>query len=81
MINLGEALDELSKAFVKAYDGSVLVTVVTTDVAHTRRAIRSTDNEDANASGNEGAEKPKEKEVWFVKIVKYYTLVHLTPSI
>ncbi|KAJ8724462.1 hypothetical protein PYW08_015936 [Mythimna loreyi] len=38
---LAEALQELSKAFVKAYDGSVLFTVVTTDVAHTRRAIRS----------------------------------------
>lgn len=34
-------LQELSKAFVKAYDGSVLVTVVATDVAHTRRTIRA----------------------------------------
>ncbi|KAJ8718998.1 hypothetical protein PYW07_016554 [Mythimna separata] len=38
---LAEALQELSQAFVKVYDGSVLVTVVTTDVAHTRRAPRS----------------------------------------
>ncbi|CAH2040494.1 unnamed protein product, partial [Iphiclides podalirius] len=38
---LGEALEDLSKAFVKAYDGSVLVTAVTTDVAHTRRAVRA----------------------------------------
>ncbi|XP_028030178.1 renin receptor [Bombyx mandarina] len=38
---LGEALEELTKAFVKAYDGSVLVTAVTTDIVHTRRAIRS----------------------------------------
>ncbi|XP_026731297.1 renin receptor [Trichoplusia ni] len=42
---LGHALQDLSKAFVKAYDGSVLVTAVTTDVAHTRRAIRSTEDE------------------------------------
>ncbi|XP_026485551.1 ATPase H(+)-transporting accessory protein 2 isoform X2 [Vanessa tameamea] len=33
---LGNALQELSDAFVKAYEGSVLVTAVTTDVAHTR---------------------------------------------
>ncbi|KPI99933.1 Renin receptor [Papilio xuthus] len=38
---LGEALTELSKAFTKAYDGAVLVTAVCTDVAHTRRAVRS----------------------------------------
>ncbi|XP_037296853.1 ATPase H(+)-transporting accessory protein 2-like [Manduca sexta] len=38
---LGEALEDLTKAFVKAYDGSALVTAVTTDVAHTRRAVRS----------------------------------------
>lgn len=38
---LGNALQELSDAFVKAYDGSVLVTAVTTDVAHTRRAVRA----------------------------------------
>ncbi|CAK1544017.1 unnamed protein product [Leptosia nina] len=37
---LGDALQDLSNAFVKAYDGSVLVTAVTTDVAHTRRAVR-----------------------------------------
>lgn len=42
---LGEALQELSDAFVKAYDGSVLVTAVTTDVAHTRRAVRSVPEE------------------------------------
>ncbi|CAH0399151.1 unnamed protein product [Chilo suppressalis] len=42
---LNEALLELSKAFEKAYDGSVLVTVVNTDVAHTRRTIRSPENE------------------------------------
>ncbi|KAJ8718999.1 hypothetical protein PYW07_016555 [Mythimna separata] len=41
---LGEALEELNDAFVKAYDGSVLVTVVTTDVAHTRRSARSVTN-------------------------------------
>lgn len=40
----GEALLELSNAFKKAYDGSVLVTVVSTDVAHTRR-IRAAQNE------------------------------------
>lgn len=34
-------MQELSDAFVKAYDGSVLVTAVTTDVAHTRRAVRA----------------------------------------
>ncbi|KAH9628600.1 hypothetical protein HF086_010334 [Spodoptera exigua] len=28
---LGEAIDQLNKAFIKAYDGSVLVTLVTTD--------------------------------------------------
>ncbi|KPJ14104.1 Renin receptor [Papilio machaon] len=38
---LGGALIELSKAFTKAYDGAVLVTAVCTDVAHTRRAVRS----------------------------------------
>ncbi|VVC97751.1 unnamed protein product [Leptidea sinapis] len=38
---LGETLNSLSEAFVKAYDGSVLVTVVTTDVAHTRRTVRA----------------------------------------
>lgn len=38
---LCDAIQELSNAFVKAYDGSVLVTVVTTDVAHTRRHVRS----------------------------------------
>ncbi|XP_013139745.1 PREDICTED: renin receptor [Papilio polytes] len=37
---LGEELMELSKAFSKAYDGAVLVSVVCTDVAHTRRAVR-----------------------------------------
>ncbi|XP_072929215.1 ATPase H(+)-transporting accessory protein 2 [Epargyreus clarus] len=42
---LCEALRELSDAFVKAYDGSVLVTAVATDVAHTRRAVRSVPNE------------------------------------
>ncbi|CAD0200363.1 unnamed protein product [Chrysodeixis includens] len=42
---LGDVLNDLSKAFVKAYDGSVLVTAVTTDVAHTRRTIRSTEDE------------------------------------
>ncbi|XP_034828432.1 ATPase H(+)-transporting accessory protein 2 isoform X2 [Maniola hyperantus] len=34
---LAHALQELSDAFVKAYSGSVLVSAVTTDVAHTRR--------------------------------------------
>ncbi|KAM3966897.1 ATPase H(+)-transporting accessory protein 2 [Aphomia sociella] len=38
---LSEALQQLSDAFAKAYDGSVLVTAVSTDVAHTRRAVRS----------------------------------------
>ncbi|CAH0723779.1 unnamed protein product, partial [Brenthis ino] len=38
---LSDALQDLSNALVKAYDGSVLVTAVTTDVAHTRRAVRS----------------------------------------
>ncbi|XP_059053550.1 ATPase H(+)-transporting accessory protein 2 [Achroia grisella] len=42
---LGEALQELSDAFEKAYDGSVLVTAVSTDVAHTRRAVRSVPEE------------------------------------
>ncbi|CAG4945444.1 unnamed protein product [Colias eurytheme] len=42
---LGEALEALSNAFVRAYDGSVLVTAVTTDVAHTRRAVRAAPNE------------------------------------
>ncbi|CAF4821867.1 unnamed protein product [Pieris macdunnoughi] len=37
---LGEAIQALSSAFVKAYDGKVLVTAVTTDIAHTRRAVR-----------------------------------------
>ncbi|XP_073952448.1 ATPase H(+)-transporting accessory protein 2 isoform X2 [Choristoneura fumiferana] len=37
---LGQAIGDLSLAFVKAYDGSVLVTTVTTDVAHTRRTVR-----------------------------------------
>ncbi|CAG4970848.1 unnamed protein product [Parnassius apollo] len=41
---LGEALRDLSNAFDKAYDGSVLVTAVTTDVAHTRRAVRAAPN-------------------------------------
>ncbi|KAJ8724461.1 hypothetical protein PYW08_015935 [Mythimna loreyi] len=41
---LGAALQDLNKAFVKAYDGSVLVTVVSTDVAHTRRSARSVTN-------------------------------------
>lgn len=41
LLFIGEALEELTKAFVKAYDGSVLVIAVTTDVAHTRRAVRS----------------------------------------
>lgn len=41
---LGDALQELNKAFVKAYDGSVLVAVVTIDVAHTRRSARSAMN-------------------------------------
>ncbi|XP_075976497.1 uncharacterized protein LOC142976814, partial [Anticarsia gemmatalis] len=45
-IFVGEALQQLSKAFVKAYEGSVLVTAVVTDVAHTRRAARSPDDED-----------------------------------
>ncbi|KAF9799901.1 hypothetical protein SFRURICE_013638 [Spodoptera frugiperda] len=38
---LGEAIQDLSKAFVKAYVGSVLVTAVSTDVPHTRRSARS----------------------------------------
>ncbi|XP_053606013.1 ATPase H(+)-transporting accessory protein 2 [Plodia interpunctella] len=38
---LGAALKSLSTAFARAYDGSVLVVAVTTDVAHTRRAVRS----------------------------------------
>ncbi|KAL0832059.1 hypothetical protein ABMA28_001549 [Loxostege sticticalis] len=47
---LGEALEEMTNAFVKAYDGSVLVTVVTTDVAHTRRRVaRSVKNESKQA--------------------------------
>ncbi|KOB68254.1 Renin receptor, partial [Operophtera brumata] len=38
-----EALEELTAAFVKAYDGSVLVTAVATDIAHTRRrTVRAT---------------------------------------
>ncbi|GBP05505.1 hypothetical protein EVAR_3014_1 [Eumeta japonica] len=37
-----EELNDLSEAFKKAYDGSALVTCVTSDVAHTRRAQRST---------------------------------------
>lgn len=46
----GEALEEMTNAFVKAYDGSVLVTVVTTDVAHTRRRVaRSVKNESKQA--------------------------------
>lgn len=40
----------MTNAFVKAYDGSVLVTVVTTDVAHTRRRVaRSVKNESKQA--------------------------------
>ncbi|XP_041968463.1 ATPase H(+)-transporting accessory protein 2 [Aricia agestis] len=38
---LSEALRDLSKAFSKAYDGSVLFTVVTTDFVHTRRTVRA----------------------------------------
>ncbi|XP_023934907.1 ATPase H(+)-transporting accessory protein 2 [Bicyclus anynana] len=38
---LANALIELSDAFVKAYDGSVLVAAVCTDVAHTRRTVRA----------------------------------------
>ncbi|XP_035441334.1 ATPase H(+)-transporting accessory protein 2 [Spodoptera frugiperda] len=59
---LGEAIEQLNKAFIKAYDGSVLVTLVTTDVAHTRRAIRS-----APAAGPDG--KPAEYE-WQTKEFK-----------
>ncbi|KAJ0177776.1 hypothetical protein K1T71_006649 [Dendrolimus kikuchii] len=40
---LGKALGDLSDAFVKAYEGSVVVTAVATDVAHTRR-VRSVAN-------------------------------------
>ncbi|XP_028173146.1 ATPase H(+)-transporting accessory protein 2 [Ostrinia nubilalis] len=42
---LGDVLEDLSNAFVKAYDGSVLVTAVTTDVIHSRRVTRSVSNE------------------------------------
>ncbi|KAG7310039.1 hypothetical protein JYU34_004571 [Plutella xylostella] len=35
---LVSALEELSRAFVQAYDGAVLVTAVTSDIEHTRRA-------------------------------------------
>ncbi|XP_021195486.2 ATPase H(+)-transporting accessory protein 2 [Helicoverpa armigera] len=45
---LAEAIEDLSQAFVAAYDGSVLVTAVTTDVAHTRRPIRSVDTPGAD---------------------------------
>lgn len=53
---VGDTLEDLSKAFVKAYDGSVLVTAVSTDVAHTRRAIRA-------------AVEPRDE---VFKILKYY---------
>lgn len=43
---LGEAVQELSDAFSDAYDGSVVVAVVGTDVAHTRRAPRSVSTKD-----------------------------------
>ncbi|CAB3235564.1 unnamed protein product [Arctia plantaginis] len=52
---LGEALLELSNAFKKAYDGSVLVTVVSTDVVHTRR-IRSAQNENPETAAVPDAE-------------------------
>ncbi|KAF9417105.1 hypothetical protein HW555_005724, partial [Spodoptera exigua] len=45
---LGGAIQELSEAFVTAYDGSVLVTVVSTNVAHTRRQPRSVSTQDLN---------------------------------
>ena len=35
----GNALQDLTKAFVKAYDGSVLVTAVTTDAIRSNRRI------------------------------------------
>ncbi|CAH0673956.1 unnamed protein product [Spodoptera exigua] len=45
---LGGAIQDLSEAFVTAYDGSVLVTVVSTNVAHTRRQPRSVSTQDLN---------------------------------
>ncbi|CAG9579812.1 unnamed protein product [Danaus chrysippus] len=54
---LAEAIQELNDAFVKAYDGSVLVTVVTTDVAHTRRAIRAAPDAVADDQDEEQMEK------------------------
>uniref|UniRef100_A0A2A4JVN8 Renin receptor n=1 Tax=Heliothis virescens TaxID=7102 RepID=A0A2A4JVN8_HELVI len=55
---LGEALRDLCKAYVKAYDRSVLITVVTTDVAHTRRAARSLGLKGPDDPDRPGTSKP-----------------------
>ncbi|XP_026330186.1 renin receptor [Hyposmocoma kahamanoa] len=47
---LTSEIKHLSDAFVKAYDGSVVVAVVATDVAHTRRTIRAVQFSDPDAS-------------------------------
>ncbi|XP_022826342.1 uncharacterized protein LOC111356274 [Spodoptera litura] len=66
---LGEAVQELSKAFVEAYVGSVLVTAVSTDVPHTRRSARSVSIPDLNVTqrkwsynwSNESSDKKKNR--------------------
>nr|XP_021195614.2 ATPase H(+)-transporting accessory protein 2 [Helicoverpa armigera] len=55
---LGDALRDLCKAFVKAYDRSVLLTAVTTDVAHTRRAARSLGLKGPDDPTTSGTSKP-----------------------
>ncbi|CAB3235562.1 unnamed protein product [Arctia plantaginis] len=49
---LSNALQELSKAFVKAYRGSVFVTTIVTDVTHSRRVGRSPENDGEEPSEN-----------------------------
>lgn len=64
-----DALRELSDAFVKAYDGSVLVTAVTTDVAHTRRAVRSIDE-----PNDSDAKQSAQQVSYYVERLKISTL-------
>ncbi|KAI5646950.1 renin receptor-like protein domain-containing protein [Phthorimaea operculella] len=84
---LNDAIIELNQAFKYAYDGSVLFSVVCTDVAHTRRTARAADpakQEQAQAQSDpiDNADYPAIFNIilWF-SVVMIFTLVAITYAV
>ncbi|XP_075976475.1 ATPase H(+)-transporting accessory protein 2-like [Anticarsia gemmatalis] len=86
---LGEALQEMSNAFVKAYDDAVLVTAVVTDIAHTRRrSIRAVNETPTTTTESEVSDDEYDADypaifnilLWF-GVVFVFTLVSIVYAI